>query len=90
VTDFGLPHDISQRGDPPRLAKTKPKPTGRKLTAYERRKLPKSQFALPAQRRYPIPDRYHAQLALRDMAHESLTTQTHIRQAIRKKFPGLI
>ncbi len=31
-----------------------------KLTAKKRNKLPKSEFALPAEKKYPIPDKAHA------------------------------
>jgi hypothetical protein len=62
----------------------------RKLTKAERDRLPDSEFALPEKRQYPIPDRYHAELALRDLHNASLKDQVRIRQAIRKKFPGLI
>lgn len=45
---------------------------------------------LPEKQQYPIPDRYHAELALRDLHHASQKDQVRIRQAVRKKFPGLI
>jgi hypothetical protein len=61
-----------------------------KLTKAERDRLPDTEFALPEKRQYPIPDRYHAELALRDLHDASLKDQVRIRQAIRKKFPGLI
>jgi len=61
-----------------------------RLTKAERDRLPASEFALLERRQYPIPDRYHAELALRDLHHASLKDQVLIRQAIRKKFPGLI
>jgi hypothetical protein len=60
-----------------------------KLTKAERDHLPDSEFALPEKRQYPIPDRYHAELALRDLHSASVKDQVSIRQAIRKKFPGL-
>lgn len=66
------------------------KPKQRKLTDAERDRLPDSEFALPEKRQYPIPDRYHAELALRDLHSASLKDQVRIRQAIRKKFPGMI
>ena len=31
-----------------------------KLTAAKRKKIPKSEFGLPGQRKYPMPDRSHA------------------------------
>jgi hypothetical protein len=66
------------------------KPKHRELTKAERDRLPDSEFALPEKRQYPIPDRYHAELALRDLQAASLNDQVRIRQAIRKRFPGLI
>jgi hypothetical protein len=66
------------------------KPKQRKLTKTERDRLPDSEFALPEKRQYPIPNRYHAELALRDLHSASLRNRVRIRQAIRKKFPGLI
>jgi hypothetical protein len=66
------------------------KPKQRKLTKAERDRLPDSEFALPEKRQYPIPDHYHAELALRDLHDASLKDQVRIRQAIRKKFPGLV
>jgi hypothetical protein len=62
----------------------------KELTKAERDRLPDSEFALPEKRQYPIPDRYHAELALRDLHSASLKDQVRIRHAIRKKFPGLI
>jgi hypothetical protein len=53
-------------------------------------RLTNTSFALPEKRQYPIPDRYHAELALRDLHNASLKDQVRIRQAIRQKFPGLI
>jgi hypothetical protein len=31
-----------------------------KLTAAKRKKIPKSEFGLPAERKYPMPDKSHA------------------------------
>lgn len=31
-----------------------------KLTAAKRKKIPKSEFGMPAERKFPIPDRSHA------------------------------
>jgi hypothetical protein len=62
----------------------------RKLTKAERDHLPDSEFALPGKRQYPIPDLYHAELTLRDLHNAGWKDQVRIRQAIRKKFLGLI
>jgi hypothetical protein len=68
----------------------KQQPNPHKLTEIQRNRLPASDFALPDKRQYPIPDRYHAELALQDLHNASLRDQVRIREAIRKKFPGLI
>lgn len=34
-----------------------------KLTAAQRRKVPKNDFGLPAQKKYPMPDKTHARVA---------------------------
>jgi len=60
-----------------------------KLTKALRDKLPAKDFALPKQREYPIPDKGHAEAALRDMTHESARNQDAIRKAVAKKFPGV-
>ena len=60
-----------------------------KLTAAERNALPRSAFALPEYRRYPIQDREHAELALRMMDNESQEDQTRIKAAVKRAFPDL-
>jgi hypothetical protein len=61
----------------------------RALTKAERDALPSKDFALPLSRQYPIPDAYHAGLALDDMRVESLGDQTVIRKAIKARYPVL-
>ena len=61
-----------------------------KLTAKQRSKLRKSQFALPAQRKYPINDKSHARNALaRVSQHGSASEKRRVRTAVHSKFPSL-
>jgi hypothetical protein len=61
-----------------------------KLTAKQRRKLPKSKFALPGARRYPIDTKARARNALaRASQNESKSTQKTIRAKVTKRFPSL-
>jgi hypothetical protein len=61
-----------------------------KLRAKQRKKLPKSSFALPGKRKYPIPDKAHARNALaRAAQNESKATQKKIRAKVTKRFPSL-
>ena len=61
-----------------------------KLSSKQRSKLRKSQFALPAQRKYPINDKYHARNALaRAAQHATPSQQKRIKTAVYKKFPSL-
>lgn len=58
-----------------------------KLTTDHRDSLPASQFALPGKRGYPIPDKGHAEQALRMRGHASPEEQKQIVAAVRSKFP---
>lgn len=61
-----------------------------RLTAKQRRKLPKSAFALPGSRRYPIDTKARARNALaRASQHEAKGTQKRIRAKVTKKYPSL-
>lgn len=61
-----------------------------KLTSKQRRKLPKSAFALPGSRRYPIDTKARARNALaRAAQNESKSTRKTIRAKVTKKFPSL-
>jgi hypothetical protein len=61
-----------------------------KLTTKTRDHLANSTFALPAQRKYPIPDIAHARDALaRVAANGTSTEQTAVRNAVRKKYPSI-
>lgn len=62
-----------------------------RLTAAQRRRLPKSAFAYPSTRSYPIHDRPHARAALRLSARKSTKgSYAHVRKKVAKKFPGLV
>ncbi|HSF99112.1 MAG TPA: DUF6582 domain-containing protein [Ornithinibacter sp.] len=55
-----------------------------------RKKLKKSSFALPDERKYPIPDVEHARNALARVAqHGSAAEKKKVRAAVEKKYPSL-
>lgn len=62
-----------------------------KLSAKQRRALPKKDFAVPSKKpasgSYPIPDRSHAQNALARAAGKPVEGQ--VRAAVARKFPGM-
>lgn len=68
-----------------------------KLTAGERKALPKQDFALPAKRSasggsggYPIPNASHARDALsRVSANGTPAEKATVRAKVHKKFPGI-
>lgn len=60
-----------------------------KLTAKQRKALPRYDFAGP-DRSYPIPDASHARNALaRASQHAGPTLKSHIRAAVHSKFPDI-
>ncbi len=62
---------------------------GGRLTAEERHKLPKKDFALPGER-YPIPDKAHARNADSRVAqHGTPEEKKKVRAAVHRKFPGI-
>lgn len=61
-----------------------------KLTAKERNALPKSQFGLPEERRYPIPDEETAKEQLDRVAGAgNPREQRLVRTAVETAFPKL-
>ncbi len=61
-----------------------------KLTASQRRNLPRGDFAEPKQRKYPINDRSHARNALaRVSQYGSPKQKAMVRSAVRKRYPGI-
>jgi hypothetical protein len=69
-----------------------------KLTAKDRQRLPRSDFALPgkgAGRKgagsgsYPIPDASHARNALARSANKSPAVKAAVRRKVHAKYPGI-
>jgi len=65
-----------------------------KLTAAARKKIPKSEFAIPSKKpgsgSYPIPDRSHAANALaRVSQHGSSSEKAAVRAKVRAKYPNM-
>lgn len=62
-----------------------------RLTAKARRALPRSAFAYPKSRSYPINDRAHARAALRLSARKSTKgSYAHVRAAVAKRYPDMV
>lgn len=62
----------------------------KELSTKDRKKLPKSSFALPGKRKYPIPDKSHARNALARVAqHGTDAEQKKVRAAVKKRFPSI-
>lgn len=61
-----------------------------KLTSKKRNSLPKSDFALPGKRAYPVPDASHARNALaRAAQHATPAERATISRKVHAKFPGI-
>jgi len=60
-----------------------------KLTNGERRKLQDRDFALPGTRQFPIPNRAHAEQALRELHTATPRDQSAIRRAIAARYPEI-
>jgi len=61
-----------------------------KLTGKQRKKLPKSSFAIPSKRKFPIPDKAHARNALARVKQSGTKAQQKkVRAAVTKRFPSL-
>lgn len=62
----------------------------KKLTTEDRKKLDKKSFALPDERRYPIPDKAHARNALARVAQDGTPKEKRaVRAAVKKRYPGI-
>jgi hypothetical protein len=59
------------------------------LTAKQRKRLPKSSFAIPSERKYPIHDKSHARNALSRSAREKPGRRRLIRSRVYKRYPSL-
>ena len=61
-----------------------------RLRSSRRRKLPKSAFALPSQRKYPIDTKARARAALSYAARKDTAGSPEtIRRAVYKRYPSL-
>jgi hypothetical protein len=60
-----------------------------KLSNKSRNNLPKSVFAFPGKRSFPLNDSAHARNALARAHFLSPTEQSLLRRKVHKKFPGI-
>lgn len=60
-----------------------------KLTEKKRKSLPKSSFALPKKKGYPIEDKTHARAALSMLHNASPAEQATIKRKVKRRFPGI-
>ena len=61
-----------------------------KLTSKQRKKLPKSKFALPGKRAFPVDTKARARNALaRVSQHGTKAQQKKVRAAVTKRYPSL-
>lgn len=61
-----------------------------KLTARGRKRIKRSNFAIPSKRKYPIHDKSHARNALSRVAqHGSPAEKKQVRSAVARKYPGI-
>jgi hypothetical protein len=58
-------------------------------TLKRRSQIKASTFALPKQRKYPIPDASHARNALARVAKAPAATKAKVYAAVRRKFPAM-
>ncbi len=62
----------------------------KKLSTKDRKKLGKKSFALPDERKYPIPDKAHARNALARVAQDGTQKeQKEVRATVKRRFPGI-
>lgn len=81
IADKGIARYDGGNQDPVMLAE---------LTTRTRKKLKKSQFAIPGRRAYPIHDRSHAQNALaRVSQHGTSEEKSRVRAAVRRRYPAM-
>ena len=60
------------------------------LTAKKRKALPDRSFAIPEDRKYPIPDRRHAANALARVAqHGTPEEKSRVKAAVKRKYPDM-
>ena len=60
------------------------------LSTAQRKNLPAADFAIPAERRFPIPDRRHAANALARVAQTGTPAeQAQVKAAVKRKYPDM-
>jgi len=60
------------------------------LTAKKRKALSDQTFAIPSERRYPIPDRRHAAAAMARVAQFGTPAEkAQVKAAVKKKYPDM-
>lgn len=61
-----------------------------KLTSKGRKRIKRSNFAIPSKRKYPIHDKAHARNALSRVAqHGSAKEKAQVRRAVKRKYPSI-
>lgn len=61
-----------------------------KLTSRGRKRIKKSNFALPSKRKYPIHNKAHARNALSRVAqHGTASEKATVRRAVKRKYPSI-
>lgn len=60
-----------------------------KLTSKKRNSLSASTFVFPKTRKFPIPDPSHARNALSRAAAKGGATESKVRAAVHRKYPGI-
>lgn len=60
-----------------------------KLKAATRNALPKTDFAVPGKRAYPVPDKSHARNALARVANKAPAVKAEVRAKVASKFPSI-
>ena len=62
-----------------------------KLSYLARKRLPRSAFAIPEKRKYPIQDRSHAQNALARVSQfGSPAEKRRVRAAVKRRYPDMV
>ena len=61
-----------------------------RLSASQRRNLPRGDFAMPKQRKYPINDKSHARNALARVSQHGTTAEKRkIRRKVAERYPSI-
>ena len=59
------------------------------LTTKKRNSLPKGKFAMPGQKKYPIPDKIHGINALARARQQGPSVYATVKKVVCRAFPGL-